>query len=380
MRESGADEAEIEAYFLNGRGVEPEKFRLLRQIDEIQRGVIGESRAKKGKKVCLYLSVPFCPTRCAYCSFVTVGMENMRQTHMGEYLAAMRREIDATARIARDLDFEIGAVYFGGGTPTTLSDHEMDGLLDYLGKSFDLSKIEEFTVEAGRPDSITAEKLWVLKAHGVTRVSVNPQSMNQKTLEKIGRAHTVAQTVEAYELARKFAFREINMDLILGLYGEDLKDFQYSLDAVCGLAPENITVHALCQKRAARSNMAERRADFPLPSSETARKMSRYASEKLAKEGYLPYYLYRQKNILGNLENVGYAREGHWGVYNILMMEEIETVLGIGCGAVTKLVKGAGEKKIERLFGVKDPLVYLARLDEALARKQYIYEFFGAGY
>jgi oxygen-independent coproporphyrinogen-3 oxidase len=280
-------------------------------------------------------------------------------------------ELDTIRKIIDDLKLTIVSVYIGGGTPTSILSIELDNLLYKIENTFDLSECREFTIEAGRPDTITESKLDVMRNHGVDRISINPQSMNDKTLSVIGRKHSVEQIYEAYDLASTKGFKCINMDIIAGLPQETLEEFKNTVDKVIELNPENITVHTMSIKRAARLNQNN---DFDgLPVSNIVDQMVDYAHEKLAQNGYNPYYLYRQKNILGDLENTGFCKDGTEGIYNICMMEEIRTVISAGVGAVTKLVKG---DRIERIFNVKDVREYLKRAEEMRERKNYIYEFY----
>lgn len=318
----------------------------------------------------LYVDIPFCPSRCIYCSFASMGVDLMKH-FVAPYLEALFREIEATAAIVSDLGFRIDSVYIGGGTPTTLSAKELDSLLGKITACFDLSNRQEFTVEAGRPDTITAEKLAVMRRWGVDRISVNPQSMNQKTLDIIGRKHTAEQIDEAMALVKKFDFHAVNMDVIAGLPEETPEEFASSLETVAAFAPENITVHTMCIKRAARLTTEEE--PVLLSADLDVQKMVRFAHRLLKEKGYFPYYLYRQKKTLGNQENTGFCQEGTEGLYNVFMMEELQTVVSMGVGAVTKLVRG---DRIERIFNIKDVREYIRRLEELIERKQYLYEFF----
>ena len=320
--------------------------------------------------ISLYIHIPFCPSKCAYCSFASMPVSEM-QHFVEPYLYALFDELDTIKKVVDDLNFSIISVYIGGGTPTSLLSIELDNLLNKLEKTFDLSSCREFTIEAGRPDTITKSKLEVMKKHNVDRISINPQSMNDKTLSVIGRKHSVEQIYTAYNLARKIGFKSINMDVIAGLPEESLSDFMKTIDAVIDLAPENITVHTMSIKRAARLNQI---GDFDtLPQCDCVDKMIDYSHSKLKENGYMPYYLYRQKNILGDLENTGFFKGDTQGIYNVCMMEEVRTVISAGVGAVTKLVKN---DRIERIFNVKDVREYINRAEEMRKRKDYIYEFY----
>ena len=264
-----------------------------------------------------------------------------------------------------ELSLSVQNIYIGGGTPTTLSGKHLKSILNALNKNINLTDIEEFTVEAGRPDTVTAEKLRVLSENGVDRISINPQTLNQKTLDIIGRKHTVEDFYTAFELARKSGFAVINTDLIAGLPDEDFEMFKNSIDGIAELNPENITVHSMCIKRAAALKFEK----IPLTEAQTVEKMLSYTGEIMAKIGKEPYYMYRQKNISGNLENVGYSDKAHFSRYNINIMEEAQTIIGLGGGGVSKIVKG---DRIERIANFKEPYEYIRRFDEVLLRKERI--------
>lgn len=354
------DAQALQSLLVSGR-----KLRLARQIQQVQKPL---EESIPVNSFSLYVSIPFCPTRCSYCSFVShsVGQAAAR---LDEYLERMREELKQLATISRHLGLVPDTIYFGGGTPTVLSAEQLKQLFSAL-EWFDLSKVREFTVEAGRPDTITVEKLETIKAAGAERISVNPQTMNDEVLKVIGRAHDSAQTEQAFLMAREIGFKVINMDLIAGLPTDTFESFAASLDAVCGLSPENITVHSLSLKRAAslfRSG-AENNAG-------TAEKMIDYAHQRLAECGYIPYYLYRQKNTADNQENTGYAKPGCESLYNTYIMEELQTILAVGAGASTKLVdRKTG--RIKRITNHKYPYEYLDRFDDILENKREIFRFF----
>jgi oxygen-independent coproporphyrinogen-3 oxidase len=312
----------------------------------------------------VYVGIPFCPTRCQYCSFPG---SQVPQARMGAYLEALRIETDFVAEGMARKGLLAESVYIGGGTPTALSATDLDGLLDSVRRAFVGSDTEEFTVEAGRPDTITAEKLRVIGRHGADRISINPQSMNDGTLARIGRDHTASSVRAAFRLAREAGISRINADLIAGLPGEDAADFERSLRAVLELAPENITIHALAVKRAARLN--EQNAEYNYEAAETAAEMTRTAARVLAEAAYEPYYLYRQKRTVGNLENTGYARDGKLCLYNVRIMEEKQTIVALGAGASTKRCDPA-ENRLTRVFNVSDHAIYTERIDEMLERKR----------
>lgn len=296
------------------------------------------ARSLDERDVCLYVGIPFCPTRCAYCSFVSQSVEKSMKL-MEPFLDALLLDIRATAAETRRAGLRPVALYMGGGTPTTLSAAQLDRLCAALEREFDLSALREYTVEAGRPDTITAEKLRVLRAHGVGRVSVNPQTMSDSVLEAIGRRHTAQDIVDALALVRECGGFEVNMDLIAGLPADTAGGFSRTLDAVLSLAPENVTVHTLSLKRGSGLTLAGR----PLPEAGEVRAMLDEAMERLAGSGYAPYYLYRQKNMAGGFENVGWTKPGSENLYNICIMEELCSILAMGAGGSTKLVADGGE-------------------------------------
>lgn len=314
----------------------------------------------------LYIGIPFCPTTCLYCSFTSypIGAYTKKAD---DYVTALLKEISyASARFA---DRKLNSIYIGGGTPTTLEPEQLERLLHAVRDSFDFSHNREFTVEAGRPDSITPEKLAVLLKYGVTRISINPQTMNQKTLDLIGRYHTVEQVKETFQMARSMGFDNINMDFIVGLPGETMEDIRFSMEEVQKLNPDSLTIHSLAIKRAARLNiMREQYKDFTIENNEQIMELCAAAAENM---GMTPYYMYRQKNIAGNMENVGYARTGRAGIYNILIMEEKQTIVALGAGSVTKRIYPDG--RIERCANVKDVGQYIDRIDEMIERKENLF-------
>ena len=323
--------------------------------------------------VCLYLGVPFCPTRCAYCSFVSQSVEKSMAL-IPDFVEAVRRDIRATAAAARENGLRPVAVYFGGGTPTTLSAAQLDAVIGAMEDSFDLGAVREFTVEAGRPDTITREKLETLRAHGVTRVSVNPQTMSDRVLEAIGRKHTAADVLRALETVRAVGGFQVNMDLIAGLPEDDAAGFDQTLETVLGLGAENVTVHTLALKKGARILLERTR----VPDGAEVGKMLDAAADALRRAGYAPYYLYRQKFMSGGFENVGWCRPGTENLYNICIMEELCSILSMGAGASTKLTAGGG--RLERVFAPKYAREYIDGIDAVCADKQKITEFFrGAG-
>lgn len=329
------------------------------------------ARSLDERDVCLYVGIPFCPTRCAYCSFVSQSVEKSMKL-MEPFLDALLLDIQATAAETRRAGLRPVALYMGGGTPTTLSAAQLDRLCAALEREFDLSALREYTVEAGRPDTITAEKLRVLRAHGVGRVSVNPQTMSDSVLEAIGRRHTAQDIVDALALVRECGGFEVNMDLIAGLPTDTAGGFSRTLDAVLSLAPENVTVHTLSLKRGSGLTLAGR----PLPEAGEVRAMLDEAMERLAGAGYAPYYLYRQKNMAGGFENVGWTKPGSENLYNICIMEELCSILAMGAGGSTKLVADGG-KRIKRFIAPKYPQEYINAAPGFAAGKERIGEFYG---
>ena len=329
------------------------------------------ARSLDERDVCLYVGIPFCPTRCAYCSFVSQSVEKSMKL-MEPFLDALLLDIRATAAETRRAGLRPVALYMGGGTPTTLSAAQLDRLCAALEREFDLSALREYTVEAGRPDTITAEKLRVLRAHGVGRVSVNPQTMSDSVLEAIGRRHTAQDIVDALALVRECGGFEVNMDLIAGLPTDTAGGFSRTLDAVLSLAPENVTVHTLSLKRGSGLTLAGR----PMPQAGEVRAMLDEAMERLAGSGYAPYYLYRQKNMAGGFENVGWTKPGSENLYNICIMEELCSILAMGAGGSTKLVANGG-KRIKRFIAPKYPQEYINAAPGFAAGKERIGEFYG---
>ena len=316
---------------------------------------------KVPKSACsLYISIPFCPSRCAYCSFVSYTTPRLLSL-IDEYLDQLVLDLEETVDTIKSLGLSIHTVYIGGGTPTTLNVEQLEKLLGTVNRLIDVPSLAEFTLEAGRPDTITAEKLATAKKHGITRISVNPQTLSDDVLKEIGRKHTTEQFYQAYKIAKESGIRDINVDLIAGLPGDDFKNFSETMDKVIELAPTNITVHTFCVKKAA--DILKKNSNvYSLAGGDAAKSVS-YSQLKAKFAGYKPYYMYRQKNTVGNLENVGFSIEGHEGLYNVLMMEDIQTIFAVGASAVTKLVhhKPNGETVIERIFNPKYPYEYLSQ-------------------
>ena len=354
--------------FRNKLLVSEEKTALARETERAQTPILNSSRPESFS---LYISIPFCPSRCSYCSFVSQTVERAKVL-VPDYVARLKEEIAQTGEIARDLGLRLETVYFGGGTPTTLSAEQLQELIGTVRGSFDLSTVREFTVEAGRPDTITREKLLALRECGVDRISINPQTMNDEVLERIGRRHSAKQTEEAFWLARECGFGNINMDTIAGLPGESAESFRRTMQILTDWNPESITVHTLALKRSSNFNQNE---DPRQLDGAAAEEMVEYSQKILPQKGYAPYYLYRQSRMLANLENVGWSKPGFENLYNVFIMEETHTILACGAGAVTKYRQPGGER-IERIFNFKYPYEYNTRFAEILQRKKGVKEFY----
>ena len=361
LLEEGADRDAIASYMKETYLASDEKIRLSIDIAERELKLLSKIDYENGYS--LYIGIPFCPTTCLYCSFTSYPLSAWAK-RVDAYLDALEYEIDYVA--VKFAGKRLNAIYIGGGTPTTLEPYQLDRLIRKIKCSFDLSDCLEFTVEAGRPDSITREKLLVLRRHGISRISINPQTMKDETLRLIGRHHTVEQTRESFLLALELGFDNINMDLILGLPGEDLTDVRRTMEQIRELKPDNITVHSLALKRAARLNMfKENYKDYRMVNTQEHMELVVSCAREM---GLSPYYLYRQKSMAGNLENVGYAAHGKAGVYNILIMEEKQTIVACGAGSITKRVSSDG--RIERCENVKDVALYIEKIDEMIDRKR----------
>lgn len=368
LLESGKSETEAMEVLEKVYGVSAEKralaLRVARNEEEILKKI-------KKNSVSLYIGIPFCPSRCLYCSFVSTDVR-VSGKYMDEFSELLCREIEKTGEILSELGFFVQNIYIGGGTPTTLSNENLEKILSAIEKNIDFSNLEEYTLEAGRPDTVTYEKMDTAKRHGVNRISINPQTMHDKTLEVIGRRHSVSMYYDAMKIARDAGFENINTDLIAGLPGETFSDFAESLDKVREAGPEEITVHSMCVKRAA----ALKFSGIGLTGYEEVNKMLEYTAEKMDEDGKEPYYMYRQKNISGNLENVGYAKREHMSSYNINIMEEAQSIFALGGGGSSKIVLG---DRIERVVNFKEPYEYIRRFDEIIAKKDEIADYFRKG-
>ncbi|MBO8172632.1 MAG: coproporphyrinogen III oxidase [Bacillaceae bacterium] len=364
MRENGVDPQEAREQLQQHYLVKPEKVELLERIIERQLHAIPDLYRLQDE-VSLYIGIPFCPTKCAYCTFPAYAI-NGRAGSVEAFLEGLHYEIQHIGSWLKERGLGVTTIYFGGGTPTSIEAEQMDALFDELSRYIDLDRVRELTVEAGRPDTITPEKIEVMKKWKVDRISINPQSFTQETLKAIGRHHTVDETIEKYRMAREMGMQNINMDLIIGLPGEDRTHLAHSLRQLDDLMPESLTVHTLSFKRA--STMTRNRDRYQVSGREEIDAMMKMASEWTEEKGYVPYYLYRQKNILGNLENVGYSLKGKESLYNIIIMEEKQTILGLGCGAVGKHIDPQ-TRKIKRWPNPKDPGHYIERYRDMTAKK-----------
>ncbi len=366
LLEQGKSEDEILKSLSETYYISEEKAKLSTKIAHTELNLLNKLDYENGYS--LYIGIPFCPTTCLYCSFTSYPFSRF-ENKIWDYLYALEKEIRYTAKKFKDK--KLNSIYFGGGTPTTLLPDQLDWLLGLVTDQFDLTSCLEWTVEGGRPDSITAEKLQVIRKYPVDRISINPQTMKQETLDIIGRRHTVEQVKSAYHMAREEGFNNINMDLILGLPEENVDDVRHTMKELEILAPDNLTVHTLALKRASRLNTQKDQYSH-LHFERNTSQMMQVTMDYAKKMGLEPYYLYRQKNMSGNLENIGYAKPGLEGVYNILIMEEKQSIQALGAGAVTKRVDLDG--KINRASNVKDIDQYLVRVDEMIERKEKLWE------
>ena len=366
-------EAAAAAYFEKELLVSPEKIELCREVGVSEDAITALSRPDSFS---LYISIPFCPSRCSYCSFVSHSVEKAGRLIPG-YVELLQREIAYTGRLASDAGLRLETIYIGGGTPTAISAEQLSAVMTAVSRYFDLSCLREYTVEAGRPDTITADKLRAIQAGGATRISINPQTMEDAVLTAVGRRHTAAETEAAFALARSLGFSDINMDLIAGLPSDTPAGFARTMDRILAMDPESVTIHTLSMKRASRLSMGGL-----LPEQEAGRMaeaMVELGGRRLRAAGILPYYMYRQSKTVGNLENVGYAKKGHEGLYNVFIMDETHSILACGASAVTKL-RDPSSTHIERIFNFKYPYEYSSRFDEMTARKDRVrtfYEIYG---
>ena len=369
-RAAGWSETDIDHFFLERFDCSEQKYQMAKAIADLQEPILKVGSAPKTYS--LYIGIPFCPSRCSYCSFVsrTVGDKSSRAL-VAPYVDCLCKELAATRAAADAAHLSIKTLYIGGGTPTSVNAQQLRQLMGTMAEQFDLPALEEFTVEAGRPDCTDEEKLRIIKEYGATRISINPQTFSDEVLRNIGRRHTAQDILDCYRTARRVGHDNINMDLIAGLPGDTVEGFRHSLQTAIDLDPENITVHTLTLKRASNLVVEHRAADY----ADVAAMVE--SCELLEKAGYRPYYLYRQKGTLQNLENVGWCKPGYECLYNIYIMEEVHTILSAGAGGSTKLVApGARHGKIERIFNYKYPTEYIDRFDTILARKEGVRQFY----
>lgn len=369
-RLSGAlGEDRAEDYFKNTLMVSDKKVKLCKSAIKGEGKITSLSRKDSYS---LYISIPFCPTRCSYCSFVSHSVESAKKL-IPQYVDKLCEELIFTAKIAKQNNLRLETVYIGGGTPTSITALQLEKIMKTVAANFDLEFLREYTVEAGRPDTITREKLLVIKNFNATRISINPQTMNDNVLNEIGRRHSSQDTVNAFLLARELGFNNINMDLIAGLPSDSKESFVDTLEKILALNPESVTVHSLSVKRSSNIN-----SSGILPEKEVgeiASYMVDYANERLSCAGILPYYMYRQSKTVGNLENVGYAKTGFECLYNVYIMDETHSILACGASAVTKL-REPGGNYIERIFNFKYPYEYIDRFNELIDRKSGITDFY----
>ena len=363
-RAKGTSEADIAERFLGYFDCTPEKFDMIRNIANVQEHIL--EKGKGDRYYSLYIGIPFCPSRCSYCSFVSCNLDRDKKL-VQPYVDDLCQEVRAIRYEAEHNHMTLRTIYIGGGTPTSLNAAQLRQLMETVRDCFDLSQLLEYTVEAGRPDCTDREKLAIIKELGATRISINPQTFSDQVLANIGRKHSAEDIVRCYEEARAVGHTDINMDLIAGLPGDTVEGFEMSLRRAIELDPENITVHTLTLKRASRIMIEGQHEEY----ADVAAMLEK--CHLLVEAGYIPYYLYRQKNTLQNLENVGWCKPGHEGFYNIYIMEEVHAILSAGAGGSTKLV---GPGTIQRIFNYKYPQEYVQRFDEILERKKGVTAFY----
>lgn len=365
MIDEGKEDEEIRRFMKDTYLTSNRKIDLCLDVSHKEYELI--SPIDKDKSYSLYVGIPFCPTRCAYCSFTAYPIHQFEKT-VPKYLDALEKELKWVSEAFADK--ELTTIYVGGGTPTSLDEAALDRFLGMLDSYFDVKSLREFTVEAGRPDSITEEKLKVMKSHNVSRISINPQTMNEKTLKVIGRRHTPQQIHDVYKQAVEAGFENINMDIILGLPGETIDDVKHTMEEISKMNPANLTVHSLAMKHSAEMNIDK--AAYENMLIENSQAHMDLTEDYARKMGLSPYYLYRQKNITGNMENIGYARKGYEGLYNILIMEEVQDIVACGCGTACKKINP--DKSTSRCENVKDVELYIDRIDEMIERKKELFD------
>lgn len=358
MLNDGISKTRVKKILTTDYHVIPKKSALATDIAVTEKRIVG---VPSPKDCSIYISIPFCPSRCVYCSFVSYTSKRLLSL-IPEYLEHLKEDIRSNLATIRKLGLNIKTVYIGGGTPTILDESQLKSLLGFISREIDVDKLEEYTLEAGRPDTITSEKLAIAKEYGVTRISVNPQTLCDDVLERIGRSHTSDEFFKAYDIAMASGIKTVNVDLIAGLPSDNFKQFSSTFDEIINLMPQNLTVHTFCVKKS--SDILRKNSQIYSARGGDVGKCVDYSQIKSQMAGYIPYYMYRQKNTVGNYENVGFALPGHEGLYNIYMMEEIHSIFASGAGAVSKLVDntrlyGESNKNIERMFHLKYPYEYL---------------------
>lgn len=364
-RQQGHSTEQAQQLLMDRHRISSEKSELLAKIADVQLRSVPDLYDLKNE-VSIYIGIPFCPTKCAYCTFPAYAIHR-KNGRVESFLDGLHEEIREMGKWLTERNMAITTIYFGGGTPTSIEAEEMDALYETMYASFpNMENVREVTVEAGRPDTITPAKIEVLKKWGIDRISVNPQSYTDETLKAIGRHHSVQETVDKFWLSRNMGMKNINMDLIIGLPNEGMEEFQHSLDETAKMQPESLTVHTLSFKRA--SEMTRNKDKYKVADRGTVEQMMKLGEQWNAENGYEPYYLYRQKNILGNLENVGYAKPSEESIYNIVIMEEVQTIIGVGCGASSKFIDPT-TGKITQFYNPKDPAAYILTFEDAIEKK-----------
>lgn len=363
MMKHGYSREKIYSILKDEYEIQPEKVELLINISHKELNILDGTPINS---VSIYIGIPFCPTRCLYCSFTSNPVIKYAYL-MNDYIKALMMEIESVKSIVKNNGWNVQTIYIGGGTPTALDIKQLEILLDKIDREFNIQSIKETTIEAGRPDTINREKLELIKKYGIERISINPQTMNQETLGLIGRMHTPDDIIEKFHLAREIGFKNINMDIIAGLPEENESHILKTMKELSTLNPDNITVHTLAVKRA--SSLRQSIAEYTLSKNERIQKMLDITQDYASKMGMYPYYMYRQKNMLGNFENVGYCKENKECIYNIQIMEEKQTILALGAGGISKVID-LSKDKVERIFNVKNVEEYIKRINEMIERKK----------
>ena len=373
LLDKGMDKKGVFESLNNKYLVSPQKCNIAYDTAVIQQPMLRSLEESANSTFGLYISIPFCPTRCSYCSFISQSAQgDAVKKLIPLYIENLCAEIKHTAAITSSLGLRPDTVYFGGGTPTSISAEQLGRIMKAIAEFFDMSCVKEYTIEAGRPDTISYDKLKTIIDNGCTRISINPQTLNDSVLKEIGRSHTTEQFYNSFDLARKVGFKSINTDIIAGLPSDSVESFKATIDGLIDLSPESITVHTLSIKRSAKLNSADEKMEIM---KSPASYMVDYATDSLYSSGYKPYYMYRQKNMVDNLENIGWVKPGFESLYNIYIMEEVQTIIALGAAASTKLVD---RKKgiIKRIFNYKYPIDYNAHFETMLKRKSEIKDFY----